>query len=181
MKRDDQSATSVSSGPTRAWSAILWIGLVAGTLDITDSLIFNWLRGITPTMIFQYIASGLIGPRSFTLGGASVALGVALHYLIALAWTGAFYLTSRRIPVMRRRPVLCGLLYGGFVYLVMNFVVLPLSRVPLPRSTPTAASRINGILAVVLLIGLTISLLVRFVDSRCASAPRAGSRQAPAF
>jgi hypothetical protein len=31
-----------------------------------------------------------------------------------------------------RRPVLSGLLYGGAVYLFMNFVVLPLSRVPAP-------------------------------------------------
>ena len=40
---------------------ILWIGLFAGTLDIADNLIFNQLRGITPKMVFQYIASGLIG------------------------------------------------------------------------------------------------------------------------
>ena len=31
---------------------IVWIGLVAGTLDITDNLIFNQLRGITPRMVF---------------------------------------------------------------------------------------------------------------------------------
>jgi hypothetical protein len=36
---------------------VVWIGLVAGTLDITDNLIFNQLRGITPRIVFQYIAS----------------------------------------------------------------------------------------------------------------------------
>jgi len=63
---------------------ILWIGLIAGTLDIADNLIFNQFRGISPIRVFQYIASGLIGMKSFQLGLASVALGVLIHYTIAL-------------------------------------------------------------------------------------------------
>ena len=43
---------------------ILAIGLFAGTLDIADALIFNELRGITPTMVLQYIASGVLGTAS---------------------------------------------------------------------------------------------------------------------
>jgi len=140
---------------------ILWIGLLAGTLDITDNLIFNQLRGVTPKMVFQYIASGLIGMNSFRSGLASVALGVVLHYFIALTWTGIFYAASRKLATLRRRPVICGLIYGVAVYLFMNLIVLPLSRVPHLRNPITAASRINGVLAVVLLIGLTVSLLVR--------------------
>jgi hypothetical protein len=142
--------------------ALLCIGLTAGTLDITDNLIFNALRGVTPKMVFQYIASGLFGSWAFAGGSASVALGVGLHYLIALAWTCLFYWASRRSPLLLRRPVASGLLYGGFVYVFMNLIVLPLSRVPKTRAAMTAASRINGILAVMLLIGLTISLLVRW-------------------
>lgn len=42
----------------------------------------------------------------------------------------------------------------------MNFVVLPLSGIPHVRSAITLANRINGVLAVLLCIGLTISLLV---------------------
>lgn len=144
-----------------ALPVILGIGLFAGTLDITDNLIFNQFRGITPTMVFQYIASGLIGMRAFQAGAASVVLGVVLHYGIALTWTGVFYAASRKLAILGRRPVICGLLYGGAVYLFMNLIVLPLSGVPHPRSVVTPANRINGILAVVFFIGLTISLLVR--------------------
>jgi hypothetical protein len=140
---------------------ILWIGLVAGTLDITDNLIFNQFRGISPTRVFQYIASGLIGMKSFQIGLASVALGVAIHYTIAIFWTGVFYAASRRFSILIRRPVICGLLYGGVVYLFMNFVVLPLSSVPFRPAAVTLASRINGVLALLLFIGLTISLLTR--------------------
>jgi len=51
--------------------------------------------------------------------------------------------------------------YGVVVYLFMNLGVLPLSGVPHPIKPMTLASRINGVLAVGLFIGLTISLLIR--------------------
>lgn len=139
---------------------VLWIGLLAGTLDITDNLIFNQLRGITPKMVFQYIASGLIGMKAFRAGLASVGLGVAIHYTIALIWAGVFYAASRKFAILSLRPVLSGLVYGGAIYLFMNFIILPLSRVPHPPSATTLASRINGVLALLLFIGLPISLLV---------------------
>jgi uncharacterized membrane protein YagU involved in acid resistance len=103
----------------------------------------------------------LIGVKSFRVGLASVALGVVLHYLIALAWAGIFYVASRKLPILGRRPVICGLLYGAVVYGFMNMIVLPLSGVPHAENAITTASRINGVLAVLLCIGLTISLLVR--------------------
>jgi len=140
---------------------ILWIGLIAGTLDIADNLIFNQFRGISPIRVFQYIASGLIGMKSFQLGLASVALGVLIHYTIALFWTGVFYTASRKFSILVRRPVICGLLYGVVVYLVMNFVILPLSQVPPRPAAVTLPSRINAVLALLLFIGLTISLLTR--------------------
>jgi hypothetical protein len=141
--------------------AVLAIGLIAGTLDIADSLIFNAFRGITPAMVFRYIASGLIGMNAAADGGLEVVLlGVALHYLIALIWTGIFFAASRRLRLLTARPVGSGLAYGIVVYLVMNWIVLPLSRVPHVHNA-TMGSRINGVLAVVLFIGLTISLLMR--------------------
>jgi hypothetical protein len=161
MKEEEVQPNGHATGVWRsnAVFTILWIGLVAGTLDITDNLIFNQLRHITPKMVFQYIASGLIGMKSFQSGLASVALGVVLHYVIALTWTGIFYAASRKLAILNRRPVVSGLIYGGAVYLFMNRIVLPLSRVPHLRNTMTTANRINGVLAVVLFIGLTVSLL----------------------
>jgi hypothetical protein len=144
-----------------AVGSVVRIGLIAGTLDITENLIFNAFRHITPTQIFQYIASGLTGAWAFHAGMASVALGVAIHYTIALFWTAVYYAASRRCGILIRRPVVCGLVYGGVVYLIMNFVVLPLTRVPHARAAATLASRVSGVLALLLCIGLTIAMLVR--------------------
>ncbi|HMK28393.1 MAG TPA: hypothetical protein VK473_01825 [Terriglobales bacterium] len=158
--KSDVAPPTVVSARSSAVLTIFWIGLIAGTLDISDALIFTWLHGVGPARVFQFIASGLIGPRSFQGGVATVLLGVALHYFIALSWTAIFYAASRKLTFLIRRPVISGLLYGVFVYLIMNLVVLPLSRIPHTRPA-TLASRVNGVLALMLCIGLTISLLVR--------------------
>jgi uncharacterized membrane protein YagU involved in acid resistance len=141
--------------------AVVRVGLVAGTLDIGENLIFNAFRHITPVRIFQYIASGLTGRWAFHAGMASVALGVAIHYAIALTWTAIYYVASGRMAMLIRRPVVCGLAYGAMVYVVMNFVVLPLTRVPHSAAAMSVASRVSGVLALLFCIGVTVGVLVK--------------------
>jgi len=141
--------------------AVARIWLIAGTLDISDALIFSGFRHVAPSRVFQFIASGLTGPWAFRAGMAAVLLGVAIHYAIALFWTALYWVASARLAALIQRPVVCGLLYGGVVYVVMNFVVLPLTRIPHSRTPPTLASQINAVLALLFCIGLTVALLTR--------------------
>ena len=151
----------MASDKLRPVWTIFWIGLVAGTLDITENIVFIAFRGITAWRLFQYITSGLLGRHSFQMGWTSVLLGVVIHFAIALTWTAIFYVAASKLAVLTRRPILSGLIYGLVVYVVMNFVVLPLSALP-PRPTPsTLISKINAVLALVFCIGLPIALLVR--------------------
>lgn len=149
-----------AQGAHTVWT-VVWIGLVAGVLDISENIIFNAFRHITPYRIFQYIASGLIDGRSFTMGMASVVLGVGIHFTIAMTWTVVFYLLSRKLMILTRQAAICGIVYGGMVYIIMNFVVLPMTRVPHARAAVSVASRVSGVLALLFCIGLTISLLVK--------------------
>jgi hypothetical protein len=160
------STASFAGSPASAQRAhgiwtVVWIGLVAGVLDISENIIFNAFRHITPYQIFQFIASGLIDGRSFTMGAASVVLGVGIHFTIAMTWTVLFYLLSRKLLILTRQATICGIIYGGIVYIVMNFVVLPLTRVPHSTKAVSLPSRISGVLALLFCIGLTISLLVK--------------------
>lgn len=161
-------ATSAAKISRRPWSftTVLWIGLIAGTLDISDNLVYNGLRGVTPAMVFRFIASGLVGVAAVQTGWAPVALGAFLHYFIAFSWTAIFYTASRKFGLLVRRPVLSGLVYGGFVYVFMNVVVVPLSRVPHLTRHISLAAHINAVLSVVIFIGLVASLLVRWSASR---------------
>jgi hypothetical protein len=112
-------------------------GLLAATLDISFAFAFYGLHGATPGGILTYIASALIGPVAKTLGGWSVVLGGFLHYFIALCAAFVYLLASRRFQPLIRHPLRYGAAFGVAMYVFMNFVVIPLSRLhfhlaPLP-------------------------------------------------
>jgi uncharacterized membrane protein YagU involved in acid resistance len=137
-----------------------WGGLIAGTLDICAACLTAWLRaGVTPIGVLQFVASGALGPAAFQGGMKSALIGLVLHYLIATIWTVVFYLASRKWLFLIERPVQFGLLYGIAVYLIMTFVVVPLSRIT-PRPA-TLTGRTIGILTIMFCIGLPIALIVR--------------------
>ena len=135
-------------------------GLIAGALDLTAACVYSWMRAnVSPITVFQFIASGVLGRESFTGGATSAVLGVALHFLIATVATAVFYFASRKWLFLVERPIVAGLLYGIPVYLVMNFVVLPLSQVQ-QRPQPLSA-RIVNLVILMFCIGLPIALIVR--------------------
>jgi len=139
--------------------AIMLSCVIAGTLDISDALIFYGLRGVSPTRILQGIASGLLGRTAFAQGTRSAILGLLLHYFIATTVATIYILASRKLP-LSKHPILWGTAYGLVVYAVMNYVVLPLSKIGL-RPTPPLIPLINGIAALIFCIGIPIALIAR--------------------
>jgi uncharacterized membrane protein YagU involved in acid resistance len=108
-----------------------------------------------------FLISRRRGPKAFQGGVQTAALGLFLHFLIAFIWAMIFYVASRRIAFLTERPVIAGLLYGEFVWLMMNCVVVPLSAIHRwpPRTDP--ASIITGPIGHTVLVGLPIALAVR--------------------
>jgi len=145
-----------------ALQAIGWGGLIGGVLDISDALLFYGTRGVLPQRLLQGIASGLLGARALQGGWAAAGLGLALHFLIAFTAAAVYYAVSRKLRMLRERPILSGLLYGFAVFLFMNMVVLPLSAI---HQSPTAWMQVsiasaNAVLAVMLFVGLPIAISV---------------------
>jgi len=138
---------------------ILIAGLVAGILDISDALIFFYVRSHVPPMrLFQGIAAGLIGKSSFSDGLGSAALGLLMHFCIATFWAAVFVIAARSLPALRRHAVASGMVYGLIVYAIMNYLVLPRTHAhPLPTEVSIAV--INGVAAIVFCIGLPIALV----------------------
>lgn len=138
---------------------ILIGGVVAGILDITAASINSALRsGRSPMWVFQSVASGLLGAESYRGGLPAAALGALIHFTIATAVCAVYYFASRRIELLVRRALICGLLYGIAVYLFMYGIVLPLTfgRAFL---TPLGAV-ITGLVIHMLCVGLPVSLVV---------------------
>ncbi|MGI9087208.1 MAG: hypothetical protein ACR2HH_05625 [Chthoniobacterales bacterium] len=149
--------------------AILAAGLTAGALDITSVFLLYAPRGIFPVRICQSVASGLLGPRSFTGGLTTAALGLFLHFVIALGAATVFYLASRRLPFLVQKAIISGVLYGLAIYLFMNFIVLPLSATR-PQHF-TVFSVVTQLLIHMLLIGPAIALIVRRFSARSLPIP----------
>jgi hypothetical protein len=143
--------------PPRARDTILYGGLTAGFFDAWDATLFFGALGAKPDRIAQHVASGLLGPASFTYGGWSIAAGIVLHFCVALSIATTFYLLAKQIPAMVAHPVIAGLAFGTAAYFVMGHIVLPLSRAA-SNSPFSLAVFINGVVGHAFLIGLPISL-----------------------
>ncbi|HWN20242.1 MAG TPA: hypothetical protein VNO19_15120 [Gemmatimonadales bacterium] len=149
-----------SRAKSQPWALVLAGGFVAGTLDIAYACLFWAVKSdVTAMRIFQSVAAGLLGPVSFEGGGATAALGLALHYLIALSMSLVYYLAAQRWSLLWQRPVLCGAVYGLLMYAIMHYVVVPLSRAGPGSEDPLWISLTVG--AHVLLIGIPIALFTR--------------------
>lgn len=138
-------------------------GLVAGTLDIVYACAFWALkRGVPAIRILQSIAAGLLGDASFKGGGRTAALGLALHFFIAVSMSIAYYLVASRWALLRQRPVLCGAAYGLLLYGVMNYVVVPLSAAGRGSKDPLWIAL--SIVVHMFLIGVPIALFTRLAQ-----------------
>lgn len=147
-------------GKASAAKAIALGGFIAGTLDIVAAIASTVSTGSSPIRMLQGIASGLMGRSSFHGGAATAALGLACHFVIAFGAAAMYYAVSRVMPVLVRRAVICGLLYGIPVYLVTNFVIVPLSAIgrTLPQTVPGV---IIGLLVLSVGVGLPIGLATK--------------------
>jgi len=109
----------------RALRAIVTAGVVVGILDISSAFVIWWQRGVALQRGLQGIAAGLLGTKSYEGGMATAALGLALHFFIAFVVVSIFYLASRKVAFLIKRPFVSGVFYGIGVYIVMYWIVLP--------------------------------------------------------
>jgi hypothetical protein len=147
-------------GRSGAAKAILAGGLIAGTLDIASAYISTLIHAGVPMRMLQGIAYAAMGPGAMKGGWATAGLGLALHFVIALGAAAVYYAASRWLSVMVREPVVSGLLYGVLVFLTMNFIIVPLSRIGrvLPGTMEAAAI---GLVILMMCVGLPIALMTR--------------------
>jgi hypothetical protein len=139
--------------------AILASGSACFILDGIAAMTLFALKGVKPHRVWQGVAGALLGPGSFDRGNFAVALGVFLHFLVAFTAAAVFVLASRHVPWLIDHAIPAGMMYGVAVWVVMNFVVIPLSAMPKrPFNLTLAASQL---LIHIFIVGLSISLPAR--------------------
>lgn len=137
-------------------TAIVGGGVIAATLDIGAAMLIS---GASLPNILQFISSGLLGKAAFDGGTGTILLGAVLQELMGLIIAAVFVLASLGLPALRRRWVLAGLGYGVAVYVVMNYVVMPLSAVGRTPAFSVEGLIKNGL--AMLLFGLIIAWFAR--------------------
>lgn len=137
---------------------ILLTGFLAGTLDGLAAVLMYWLRtGKNPVMVFEFIASGIYGRDAFSGEPDMQIQGLIFHYIIATGWTAIFFILYPRVERMQENILASAVGYGACIWLLMNLVVLPLSRVPtVPFSISSA---VLGMIVLMVCVGLPISYM----------------------
>ena len=146
----------------RATQTILVGGGIAGLLDGLDAVIFYWLAyAVPPAVLFQSIASGLLGPHSFRGGWPTVALGIVLQFFIAIGAATFYYAAALLVPALVRNPWICGPAFGIGLFYFIQHVVIPLSAVH-QRTAPMAVTElVDQLLSHAFLVGIPIALMAR--------------------
>jgi uncharacterized membrane protein YagU involved in acid resistance len=117
---------------------------------------------VSPLRIMQSIASGLLGKEAYEGGAGTAVLGGVLHFFILIVAAALYYAASRRVTLLTRQPIVCGLLFGIAIWIVMNLVVVPLSAFP-HEVTHTLSSALPHIVAHMVLVGLPIAMAIKYL------------------
>lgn len=137
-------------------------GLIAGTLDILAAIVLYSiiLQKTTAIKILQSIASGIFKKDAYS-GGSQMALyGLLLHYFIALTFAWFYFTIYPYFTFIKKNTLLSGILYGIFVWIIMNLVVLPTVFPVLPEKH-LDFPLILSILILIFCIGIPIAFITK--------------------
>ncbi|WP_316785515.1 hypothetical protein [Pedobacter frigiditerrae] len=139
---------------------IIKAGLLAGTLDIIAAFLnFYYKTGKNPTIVLKYIASAIFGKEAMAGGIEMILTGLLLHFIIAFIFTLFFSVIYKMLWSWLKNIILIAILYGIFVWIVMNLAIVPLSKASqIPFSW---SGLITNIIILIVCIGLPLSYLFR--------------------
>jgi hypothetical protein len=136
---------------------IFLAGLAAGLLDGTAAVIF--LGKMNYSGVFKFVASGLFGKSAFAGGNEMVIYGIIIHLLIAMTFAFFYYFIFSKISFFSKNKIIGGLLFGLLVWMIMNLLILPFTKIP--HSPIILIGAIKNILILMFCVGLPISLIMQ--------------------
>lgn len=121
VPRRPTASTSVRAGVLTGMSD----GFFSGVLNVA-------FYSASVARLFQSIASTVLGRAAIDGGAGPTAVGVVMHFGVALAWSAVFVLVVRRSAAVARTlvgpygAVKVAVVFGPCVWLAMSVVVIPL-------------------------------------------------------
>jgi hypothetical protein len=150
----------MSSVARTDWGAIALRGIAAGIAGGILIEAFLYVTAILPahgTLAGQWtwIASTVLGKAAFTMPSAW-AIGLLLHVLVAIGWAVGYAYLDATTPAIAARPAISGVIYGIFVYVMMQIVLLGDNAF----HWPTAVEFLDAVVAHAIFYGLPVALVV---------------------
>ncbi len=104
--------------------------MTIAALDMLFAALYWGTHNVSIERVLQSIAAGWLGPASYFGGSSAATVGALTHAGIAFAIVAVYAAVARRLPPRwaRERWMWSGAFYGLIVYVVMNLLVVPLSR-----------------------------------------------------
>ncbi|WP_221392278.1 DUF1440 domain-containing protein [Dyadobacter sp. NIV53] len=150
-------------------SLLLTITLAAflsGLLDLVVAIIVYsiLLDKTTALRILQSVASGVFGKTAYSGGIEMAVIGLVFHFIISFIFTYLYFFAYTRLAFLRKERVFSGFVFGFFIWLVMNLIVLPITFSGLFPSDFVSA--LIGIAIIIISIGIPVSLIAHFYYNR---------------
>ncbi|MEP6948412.1 MAG: hypothetical protein ABI863_04030 [Ginsengibacter sp.] len=162
-----QTSSKTYSG-TSLFRTILLAGVIAGALDATAAIIdFYVATGNGPARIFVYIASGAFGKQEHLTPQSMIIFGVLFHFLIAIIFSAFYFWIYPVIQFLHKNKLLSAVLYGIFVWLVMNLLVVPLTITHI--WTFQLVKVLKAALILIVCIGIPISFMATSLYKKISS------------
>lgn len=146
--------------------AVLLTGLIAGILDLTIGVLGAYVmnNGHLPENIpvylrnvLRYIASAAFGKEEGNENKMELA-GLFFHFFIAISFTWFYFLIYPSIRLFHRSVLASTLIYGLFVWAIMNMAVVPLSALHAPAIPPDMKKALYQAIVLMLCIALPVTL-----------------------
>jgi uncharacterized membrane protein YagU involved in acid resistance len=146
--------------------AVLLTGLIAGILDLTIGVLGYYVmaNGHLPENILtymknvlRYIASGAFDKGELKESTMELA-GLLFHFFIAISFTWFYFLIYPSIRLFHRSILASTIIYGLFVWAMMNMVIVPLSALKTPAIPPDGKKALYQAIVLMLCIALPVTL-----------------------
>jgi len=155
---------------------ILLSGLLVGTLDILSAFVdYYTATGKNPLAILPYIASGVFGKSVLTDASTGMmVMGLLFHYFIAFSFTVFFFWLYSKTRLLPANWILSGFVYGIFIWVIMNLIVVQFSGVP---HGPVSAMKFNKIIKSALILICMIGLPLSFIAHKYSPYKPGGNKE----
>jgi hypothetical protein len=139
---------------------IVFSWLIVGTLDILSAFVDYYIATRkNPLAVLTYISSGAFGESALSGGAGMMVAGLFFPSFLSFFFPVFFFFFSTKVAFFLNR-VLTGIVYGIFIWIVMNLIVVQLSGAPhspIPAMKPLKVLKSMSILIV--MIGLPLSFI----------------------